>query len=351
MTMPNNFKVTWLDRRWGAMIAAVITSGMVAALPAYALDRLYKESGDNISGDVVSVSAQGVQIQRGGNPQNIPAGDILKILYEGDPAPLTRGREFAIDGQYDQALSELQKIDIAGLPREAIKADAAFYLAFSEAQLALAGKGKKDEAARKMLAFASQHRDSWHFFDAAKTLGDLALAQNETDAALKYYRSLMSAPTTDTKIESVYLQGLVQLKKGEYDEALTEFEKVIGVRAQTPETARLQTLSKAGKAVALSATGKAQEGLQLVDTLIAELNTADVEMAARIYNAQGASYLAADDVEGAILAYLHTQLMFSSQPDAHAEALSKLVELWPQVGKPDRAAEARQEMQQRYPGF
>jgi hypothetical protein len=43
--------------------------------------------------------------------------------------------------------------------------------------------------------------------------------------------------------------------------------------------------------------------------------------------------------------------MFSAQPDAHAEALKKLVELWPLVGKPERAAEARQELQQRYPGF
>jgi hypothetical protein len=43
--------------------------------------------------------------------------------------------------------------------------------------------------------------------------------------------------------------------------------------------------------------------------------------------------------------------MFSLQPDAHAEALKRLVELWPQVGKPERAAEARQELQQRYPGF
>ena len=89
----------------------------------------------------------------------------------------------------------------------------------------------------------------------------------------------------------------------------------------------------------------------MVDTLIAELNPTDVEMSARIYNAQGASYEASGDNEGAILAYLHTHLMFSTQPDAHAEALSKLVALWPKVGKPERAAEARQELNQRYPGF
>ena len=81
------------------------------------------------------------------------------------------------------------------------------------------------------------------------------------------------------------------------------------------------------------------------------MNPADVEIAARIYNARGASCEARDDTEGAILAYLHTHLMFSSQPDAHAEALKRLVELWPQVGKPERATQARQELQNSYPGF
>ncbi len=70
-----------------------------------------------------------------------------------------------------------------------------------------------------------------------------------------------------------------------------------------------------------------------------------------VYNAQGASYEAGGDNEGAIMAYLHTHLMFSAQPDAHAEALKRLIELWPLVGNPDRAAAARQELQQRYPGF
>lgn len=315
------------------------------------LDRVYDKAGDNVSGTVVQASKQGVSLKRGGSTQDFLAGDILKILYEGDPPALTKGREFALDGQYDQALSELKTIAFDSLPRELNKADAAFYLAYCEAKLALAGKGAKDEAARKMLAFAGKYRESWHFFDAAKLLGDLSLGLNDADKALTYYKSLMMAPSPDTKVESVYLQGLVNLKKNENEAALTEFEKVIGLKPQSTQVARLQTLSKAGKALALAQSSQADQGLALVNELIAELNPTDVEMAARIYNAQGASFEASGDLEGAILSYLHTHLMFSLQPDAHAEALQRLVELWPQVGKPERAAEARQELQQRYPGF
>ncbi len=339
-----------IPKAWLGLLALSV-AGAVCSSTATALDRIYEKSGESISADVIQTSNQGIQIQRAGNTKTIAAGDILKILHEGDPAPLTRGREFALDGEYQQALTELRNVNFDGLSRDIVKADAAFYIAMCEAKLALAGKGKKDEAEKKMLAFAGSFSNSWHFYDAAKLLGDLALAQNDTNNAMKYYQSLLKAPLTDTKLESVYLQRLVHLNKGEASSALTEFDKVIVFKAQTTATTRLQILAKAGKAVALAEGGKSSEGLQLVNELIRDLNPTDVEMAARIYNAQGASYEAGGDTEGAIMAYLHTHLMFSTQPDAHAEALKHLAELWPQVGKPERAAEARQELQQRYPGF
>ena len=318
---------------------------------AQVLDRVYDKAGDSVSGEVMQTSKQGVTLKRAGNTQNFAAGDILKIMHEGDPPPLTKARESALDGQYDQALNDLKNVNFGAISRPIIEADARFYVVLCESKLALAGKGKKDEAANKALKFVTTYRDTWHFFETAKLLGDLSLAQNDFAGALRYYRSLMGAPSADTKIESVYLQGLVHLKQGDHAAALTEFEKVIGLKAQTTQTARLQILSKAGKAVALAQSDKAADGLTLVKGLIAELNPTDVEMSARIYNAQGASYEASGDTEGAILAYLHTHLMFSTQPDAHAEALKKLIELWPQVGKPERAAAARQELQQRYPGY
>lgn len=333
--------------------AALVVASLVAwdAPSAQAQsDRLYDTSGNNVSGAVAQTSARGVQIKKGNNVSNFASGDIEKILYEGDPAALTQAREFAIDGQYDQALTELQKIDMGSIKRDVIEADVAFYIALSQAKLALAGKKPRDAAARTVLAFATKYRDSWHFYDAAKLAGDLALALNNPAEATKYYKLLAGASSVDTKLESVYLQSLVLLKQNQSAEAIAELDKIIGYQAQTPASLRTQILSKAAKAVALAQGGKADEGLGMVKELIAELNPTDIEMSARIYNAQGASYEAAGDNEGAVLAYLHTHLMFSGMPDAHSEALLRLVDLWPKVGKPARAAEARQELQQRYPG-
>ena len=315
------------------------------------IDRVYDMKGDNVSGAVIERSKDGVQLDKAGVTKVFKAGQIAKIMFEGDPPQLTKARGFALDGQYDQALSELNKVKLNTINRDIIKEDVAFYFALCEAELALSGQGKIDDAARKMLDFAGRNRESWHFYEAGKLLGDLALASNNSEQALKFYRSLEKAPSEATKIEARYLQGLVQLKLKQGPAAVADFDKILGLKSQTTQIVRFQTLSKAGKAVALALQGNGDEAIELTNTLIADLNPADVEIAARIYNARGVSCEARDDLEGAIMAYLHTHLMFSAQPDAHAEALKRLVELWPKVGKPERAAQARQELQNRYPGF
>ena len=106
------------------------------------LDRVYDREGDNVSGTVVQTSNQGVQLKKGASTQEFKAGEILKIMYEGDPAPLTRAREFALDGQYDQALGELKNVNFAAISRDVIEADAAFYIVLLRDQ---AGVGRERE--------------------------------------------------------------------------------------------------------------------------------------------------------------------------------------------------------------
>ena len=314
-------------------------------------DTLYPLTGNPVRGTVTNVSRDGVVMKTGQTEQTFFPGQITKIVFQGDPAALTRGREAVMDGQYDQALEELRTIDLNKITRDAIKQDAIFYRIMSEANLALAGQGDKNKAIASAMEFASSNRDSWHFYGTAKLLGDLALALKNYDRAIQYYGSLRSAPSAEAKVEMRYLIGMTHLRKGDLNKAQDEFESVAGVNVASPAVTRLKTLALAGKAVTLARSGKADEGVALATGLIEELDPSDAELAARIYNALGASHVAAGDAEGAVLAYLHTHLLFSSLPDAHAEALSQLMELWGTIGHADRAEEVRQELMQRYPGY
>lgn len=314
-------------------------------------DRVFPISGNPVNGKIVEMTPNGVSVEAGSRKQDFAVDEIAKIMYEGDPAPLTQGREFALDGQWEQALDELKKVNIGSLKRDVVKVDASFYTALCESKLALAGRGKATDAVTNMMAVVRADAQNIHFYDAAKTLGDLAVSLGKYDQALKYYGALANASSADLKIESVYLTGVSKLRQNDAAGAQADFDKVLGVKPNSTKTSRLQTMARAGKAVSLAKQGKGDEATKLVDTLVSELNPADTEIAAAVYNAQGASCEATGDTLGAVLAYLHTHLMFSGQAAAHAEALTRLVELWPKLGKPDRAAEARTELQQRYPAY
>ena len=48
------------------------------------------------------------------------------------------------------------------------------------------------------------------------------------------------------------------------------------------------------------------------------------------------------------MAFLHVDVLYSTVPEAHAEALSHLVPLWQATGQADRARESRELLQQKY---
>lgn len=331
---------------------SAVLLGLLFVTPAMGqTDRLYPRGGDVVLGKIKSISKNGIVMTVSGKDQTFNAGAIEKVLFQGDPSELTEGREFAIDNQFDQAIAELKAVDTSKLNRAPQKADFAYYVMYSQAQQALSGNGDLRSSVSAALKFITQNTDSFHFYDTARLLGDLAVKLGSYDQASKYYGSLRNAPSAETKIESLYLNALVKLKQNENAGAASDLQKIISIGIQSPEGARLQTLSKAALALALAKQGKGQQAIDMVNELIAKLNPTDTETAAEIYNAQGASYAAMGDTEGALLAYLHTQLMFSTHPGPHSEALTQLADLWTKVGKPNRAAEARTELQQRYPGL
>lgn len=333
-------------------IAGLIATVALWHSSAYAqLDRVYPVSGSTVTGKITDVQPDGVVISVGNSTQPFRIDDIRKITWEGDPGPLTRGRDFAIEGQYQSGLEQLKTVDPSSISREYIAADLLFYRAYCEAKLAIAGQGSKDEAKTSLLNFARNHQKSFHFYESAELLGDLAVSVGDYAGATNYYGALGRSASPLMKVRAAYLVAHSALRQGNLDEAVTNFEKVISANIEGATAIRLKNLARAGLAVAKAKKGQGKEALAQSNDLIAQLNLEDFEMAARVYNARGAANEALGDDEAALLDYLHTHLLFASAADAHAEALSRLVTLWGKVGKPEEANQARQELQSRYPGW
>ena len=334
--------------RWTIVVVVLLSTLATASAQT---DRASRTNGKVVSGKIEKVVRQGISIRSGGKTENIPSGGLTKILHQGDPPGLTKGREFALDGQYEEAIEELKTVDLDDLPRELIRADAQFYLVYCQGRLALSGRADRVAVIKAAQDFARKNPQNWHFYDAVELLGDLAIAVGDHDRALAYYKSMESAPLSTSKIKAKYLIGRAKLAKGDVAGAVKDLKLVNGVDVGSTEGARLKTLAQAQLAVATARSGDRDAALKLADGLISGLDTLDVDLAARVYNARGAVFEALDDNEGAVLAYLHTDLMFASVADAHAVALSRLAELWTKVGKADRAAKTNQELKRQYPGY
>ena len=94
--------------------------------------------------------------------------------------------------------------------------------------------------------------------------------------------------------------------------------------------------------------GQTDEAKELVEEVIAKNDPADDELFAQAYLALGTAHRKADEPLEAVLAYLHVDLLFFRQRDAHAEALYYLSNLWGQIDRPEQAVQARNLLKSRY---
>lgn len=332
-----------------AILVGLWAGGWLAPAQAQ-IDRVVPNQGATILGRLVEQTRDRAVIESNSGRQTVPLENIKMLVFDGEPQTLAAGRRQAHEGEFAAALEQLQRIDFSTISRDAVRSEAMFYTAWCESELALSGRADAASAIRKMRAYVDADRNGIHFYQAARVLGDLAMAQRRYDEAIRFYGALVTAPSPELRAQAGYQIAWANLRQGKATEAEAGFAAIIASSTAAGGN-RWQTLAKAGQAVARGALGNTDAALNQIQDLLATLPADDPGLSAAVYNAQGSLLEAAGDAEGAVLAYLHTHLLFSGQSSADAEALSRLVELWPKVGRADRANEARQQLQQRYPGW
>jgi hypothetical protein len=334
-----------------AIVAAGCGAILLAASPSgFALDKVFPFKGTQASGTIESIKNDEVVLKVGGSEQKFATDSIRKIVFDDEPSKLNRGRDLALDGQYSEALEELKLVDNNELTNDFMKADYLFYRAYCEGKLALAGRGERKSAAEAMFNFAKQNQKSFHLYDASEMLGDLAVAGGDFAAAEKFYAKLGSAPFAEYKLRARYLEGNALLRSDKFAEAKPKLEEVAKAEATSPNGVRIKKLASAALAISSSREGNHDQALATITDLITSSEASDVELFAKLYNAEGSCLAGKGDVEGAILAYLHTDLLFPNYADTHAEALHQLSQLWPKVQKQERGNDARARLEKLYPG-
>ena len=327
-----------------AMLAALL-----AASALRADDQVYDLEGRVMAtGTVTATSANEVVISSRTGDRNIPSNQIQRIIYEEDTGETRTIKTRVQGGQIEQALKDFDKVNLAAIQRPELLADLEYYRAYCLAQLALQGSGDKNEAGAALAKFINTQTRSYHLYNASRLMGDVAQAANRHDTAARYYGYLARSPWPGLQMEGAVLTASSLVSAGKFEEAAAKFDEVLAKPNDDPESLRQKKFAEIGKAYCLGKGGQSAEAIGIVNKIIKEENNQDGALFGRAYNALGVSHLAAGNKKEALRAFLHTSLMFTADPNVHAESLYHLAKLWEDLDESERALKTRALLKSRY---
>ncbi len=332
--------------RFVSLIAA--TAACLAVAGAGRADSV-KTMKSTIPGQITEITPEKVVLRTiSDETKEIPVNEVQTIFFDTDPTELRTAKTYVISTRYAEALAALERIkdDASGRPENL--QDIQFYKALCAAKLSLAGSGKIADAGRMMKAFADANTKSYHYYEASETVGDLLVAIREYALAAEYYARLEKAPWPDYKMRAGVAAGRALLAQGKINEAQSAFDRVIATEAPGDLAESQRYAARLGKASGLVASNRSDDAIRMVNDVLKSADPEDVALMARAYNVLGTAHRQAGRAKEALLAFLHVDVLYPSQPDAHAEALFHLSELWEQMHKGERANAARKTLEADY---
>ena len=318
---------------------------------ARALDSI-RTTKSSITGTIEKISRTAISIRRsGGQVTEVPVNEIISVRFDGEPQRLQTARSLVQNGRYLEALQTIDQIEKEGkrLDRAEVQQDIGFYKAYATSRIALVNGKDIRSAGSKMRDFVERNPQSRHYFPATETLGDLLVALGHSKVALDYYEQLEQAPWVDFKMRAQVAKGRAHRATGKPDEAILMFESAIELAsADDPLAEAARHSAVLGKAGCLAELKRYDEAVALVEEVIAGADPENAALHAQSYNTLGNCLRKQGSTKDALLAYLHVDVLYSSEPRAHAEALRNLAELWQEINQPQRADQARQVLAERY---
>ena len=309
-----------------------------------------KGRSSSILGDISETSVNEIQITTSGTIRKVPVNEIRRVSFAGEPGQLKSARAAAQSGQYEQAMGYIEQIVDENRVSALVRQEIEFYRAYVPGQLAILGTGDASASIQQLLSFVKKNRNNFHFYEAARLLGDLSMSLGDFSGASRYYSAYAKAPFDDYKLEGMLLEANSLKASSDLKGAKSKYEQVVKQAGNDADSVRLRTLAEVGIAACSALAGDADSSIKTLQTIIQENDASDTELFANAYLAMGTAYAKADKPRDAVLAFLHVDLMFYTERDAHAEALYHLSSLWNEINKPERAVQSRKTLMERYGG-
>ncbi len=325
-----------------------------ATLQAADLDTVFKRGESRgFAGQITSITKTEVVVTQkvGNKEEKIPANEIVKVEFQGEPPVLNLARSNENSGRLNDAMAGYQEAFAAG-GSENLKAEINFLMARTLAKMAQADPAQAPVAIEKLNAISNAGRDHYRFYPVQQLLGETALLVHDHPNAESAFDRLQQAPWLDMQMAGKNGTARSLLDQKKVDEAKAIFDSVATSKATSPSEKYRLLEAMLGQAQCLQLKNDSAQATDVLQKVVAEATANDSRVLAQSYLQLG-NVLSLDVQKNkeALLAFLHVDVIpsLAAESDLHAEALYNLAKLWPAVGQPARGAEASARLQQDYP--
>ncbi len=300
--------------------------------------------GGRVRGVVQSESPTEVVVTLGANSTTVPTDQIASIRYDGQSANFQLGETRESAGQLADAADLFKKAaaETTGkpLPHQA----ALFREARVLSDLALVEPDRQKEARNKLNQFIRSYPGGRHIAAAREALARLQINGGDFDGAEATITALARMPRAGDR--AAVLRTKVLARQGKHAEAIAELDRLIASASKGSERQRYAMLAKAES---LAATRKYKDAETLVRQVIQANPPEDAASQAPAYNTLGDCLRAANRPKDALIAYLHTDMLYNKDKEEHPRALHGISSVFRQLKQDARADEFAQRLKLEYP--
>ena len=331
----------------GALIALIV---LLASLNmSMAADQIELHNGKPVLGKIQKETATEVTIQATAGTQTIPVNRIVEIRYEGQGATMTQAKILEESYNLPRAAEEFAKAQGDLKDKPLVLQAAQFGQARVLAKLALDEATGRDEAIARLEKFARENSASRHHFPLYELLGRLYFDKDDFGKAAQAFDQLAEAPWPETKLRAALYHGRLLLAQKKIDQAIARFDEVLAAAGESPESALVPAEALFEKARCLRARSERAAEIEILLKTLDQTPARAGWLQAEAYIALGDAYRAVQKPRDALVAYLHVDLLFAKNKELHPRALYNLMQLWSELGQPERAAAAQSTLKTDYP--
>jgi len=297
-----------------------------------------------VRGQIQSESPGEVVVKLGNNTTSVPNDQIASIRYDGQPATLQLAETRETAGQLAEAAELFKKAAGEAADKPYVRQLALYREASALADLALVEPNRTKDAKDRLLRFVQAFPSSRHIIPAREDLARLQLNTADFAGAEATIAELAKLPKAADR--AGVLRAKVLAKQGRHDEAISELNRLI---TTFPDRSTGQREARLAKAESLVGMKKYTEAEGLVRQVIAVAPAEDVAAQSAACNTLGDCLRADNRPKEALLAYLHTDLLYSKDKQEHPRALFHIEKLFRLLKQDGRADEYAQRLRQEYP--